>query len=132
MSALNSSPDIVAVKDGSIERKVPSSWRPVFEDVVRAFVKEDYRLRTGIPGVEEVSAETETHIRNSIRSYGATLTELPNETWESSVCMWYETYWDVLVDLWTQDEGRSDLVLSVRVTEGGDGFSFRIHMVYVP
>jgi len=93
MSALNSSPNIVAVKDGTIEREIPSSWRSVLQDVVSAFAKEDYRLKTAIPGVEEVSVETAPHIRNSIRSYGATLIGLPNETWESSVCMWYGTYW---------------------------------------
>lgn len=132
MSAQNTDPEIVVVKDGSIERKIPSSWRPVLQNVVSAFVQEGYHLKTGIPGVEEVSAKTATHVRNSIRSYGATLIDLPSETWESSVCMWYETHWDVLVDLWTQEEGRSDLVLSVRVTEGGDGFSFKVYMVYVP
>lgn len=46
--------------------------------------------------------------------------------------MWYGTHWDVLVDLWTQEEGRSDLVLSAKITEVPAGFSIKVHMVYVP
>ena len=46
--------------------------------------------------------------------------------------MWYGTYWDAFVDLWTKEEGRSDLVLSARVTEVSDGISIKLHMVYVP
>ena len=40
--------------------------------------------------------------------------------------------WDVLVDLWSSSEGRSDLVLSLHVSETNNGFEFSVYMVYVP
>lgn len=57
---------------------------------------------------------------------------MPDETWDSSVCNWYDDHWIVLVDLWTEGEGRSDMVLSVTVTEAGEGYGFEIYMVYAP
>ena len=58
--------------------------------------------------------------------------ELPDASWSTSVCMWYEFYWDVLVDLWTEEEGPSDLVLKVEIYEQGDRFRYRLQLVYVP
>jgi hypothetical protein len=41
-------------------------------------------------------------------------------------------HWDILVDLWTAEEGRSDLVLGGKVVEGSAGPRLTIDMVYVP
>ncbi|HFQ4970525.1 TPA: hypothetical protein ACGUUK_004309, partial [Vibrio vulnificus] len=60
------------------------------------------------------------------------LVALPEQTWDSSVCMWMETHWDVLIDLWTETEGLSDLVLQAKVFESKDGYKYQIEMVYVP
>ncbi|WP_423252184.1 DUF7668 domain-containing protein [Vibrio vulnificus] len=46
--------------------------------------------------------------------------------------MWMETHWDVLIDLWTETEGLSDLVLQAKVFESKDGYKYQIEMVYVP
>jgi hypothetical protein len=132
MSPVKPPPEVLAVKDASAQQAIPTSWRPVLAEVVSALRQGDYGLKAGVPGVKSVSAVTEVHIRESIRAYGATLVELPKESWESSVCMWYGTHWDALVDLWTKEEGRSDLVLSARIEEATNGYSFQVHMVYVP
>ena len=132
MSERSSGAEVLAVKDESRERPIPTAWRPVFRDIVNAFVERDYHLRVGVLGVEAVSVDTAVHIENYIQNYGATLVALPEEVWDSSVCIWSGRHWDALVDLWTQAEGRSDLVLSVRVTDINPGFAFRIQMVYVP
>jgi hypothetical protein len=42
------------------------------------------------------------------------------------------THWDVIVDLWTESEGRSDMILSARVTELDDEHRISIYLVYVP
>jgi len=123
---------VVATKDESTQHPIPNSWRPVLAKIVAAFAQGDYGLKVGVPGVEHVSSATEEQIRDFIHTYGATLVDLPEESWESSVCMWYGTYWDAFVDLWTKEEGRSDLVLSARFTEVTDGISVKLHMVYVP
>ena len=132
MSDRRSGAEVLAVKDGAQERPIPTTWRPVFRDIVNSFVEHDYCLKAGVSGVEAVSANTAAHIQKCIQNYGASLVELPEETWDSSVCIWSGSHWDVLVDLWTQTEGRSDLVLSARVADVGPGFVFKIHMVYVP
>lgn len=56
-------PDTPAVKDG-VERPIPSAWRPTFVRIVEAFVRHDYRLRAGVPGVAPVSEDTAGHIRD--------------------------------------------------------------------
>jgi hypothetical protein len=132
MNHRKSDSEVLPVKDESRERPIPSSWRPVFRNIVDAFVQRDYELRAGVQGVAPVSAETAAHIKNYIESYGETLVGLPEETWNSSVCIWQGDRWDALVDLWTLAEGRSDLVLSARVFEADSGFKFHIYMVYVP
>jgi hypothetical protein len=100
-----SSVEVMAVKDQSKERPIPVAWRPVFRSVVSAFVERDYRLEVGVSGVKPVSVDTATHIESYIQSYGATLIELPEEAWDSSVCIWMGNHWNALVDLWTEAEG---------------------------
>jgi len=124
--------DIPAVKDPESERAIPSSWRPVLARIVEAFARHDYRLNAGIPGVAPVSEETAAQIREYIEDYGTTLIELPEESWTTSVCIWMDDHWDALIDLWTVEEGRSDLVLQVHVSETHGGYVVNVYMVYVP
>lgn len=117
------------MSDESGQLPIPTHWRQTFREIVEAFAAADYR--PAIPGVEPLSADTATQVQHYIRDYGATLVALPEETWESSICMWAGDHWDTLVDLWTQEEGRSDLVLHAQVTDE-PSFSVRVHLVYVP
>ena len=71
-------------------------------------------------------------MKRYLADYGETLIDLPDETWETSVSQWMGPHWDVLVDLWTAESGRSDLVLHVQVFETRSGFRVEIHAVYVP
>jgi hypothetical protein len=132
MAKRKSDPEVLAVKDEDEQRPIPTAWRPVFREIVKAFVHHDYRLGGGVPGVAPVSAKTAKQIEAYIQDYGETLVELPEKTWASSVCIWMGRRWDVLIDLWTKGEGRSDLVLGARVTESKAGLVVRIEMVYVP
>ena len=120
------------LKDLDRSHPVPGAWRLPLSEIVHAFVVGDYALSAGVVGVEPVNDKTASQIRSCISEYGATLTELPDETWRTSVVQWYGEHWDFLVDLWTLQEGHSDLVLSGRVVEIGDGYSFEVHLVYVP
>lgn len=119
-------------KDEENERPIPDVWRSVFSSVVDAFVNKDYSLSCGVTGVSSISDETANHIKEYIADYGEELAQLPKETWESSICIWMGSHWDVLIDLWTVGEGRSDLVLGAQVSESVNGYSFDIGMVYVP
>jgi hypothetical protein len=120
------------VKDEEKAHPVAVAWRPILCEVVRAFVRGDYKLADGVPSVAPVPAATAKHIREYVADYGATLIELPKETWKTSCAQWMGHKWEVLVDLWTKEEGQSDLVLHVDVAESGAGYRFKIYLVYVP
>lgn len=132
MAKRKSNAEVLAIKDEDEQQPIPTAWRPVFREIVRALVHKDYRLSAGIPGVAPVTSKTAKHIEAYIDDYGEVLVELPEKTWVSSVCIWMGNGWDVLIDLWTKGEGRSDLVLSARVSETKSGLVVRIEMVHVP
>ena len=108
------------------------AWRPLLSAVVHAFAEGDLQLQRGIAGVDPVSLETAEHIRRYLHDYDATLVELPDASWETSVAQWMGNHWDVLVDLWTMEQGASDLVMKgqMRIADGDPNFV--IDMVYVP
>lgn len=124
--------EVPIVKDETGERPIPTAWRPVFREIVKAFAKRDYGLKDGVAGVAAVSADTADQIKSYISEYGATLVEIPEDTWNSSVCIWMGKRWNALVDLWTVADGRSDLVLDAKVLETATGYEFHIRMVYLP
>src|SRR5918997_2925253 len=98
-----------AVKDPDAAHPIAGAWRPMLREVVRRFVEGDYHLAQGVPGVEPVSTATAEQVRDYLADYGATLVELPGDTWQTSVAQWMGSHWDILVDLGTAEEGRSDL-----------------------
>lgn len=111
---------------------VPLVWRPVVRQVVEALRRGDPRRAADVPGVAPVSAETSTQIRDYLADYGETLVSLPEASWETSIARWAGGAWDALIDLWTEGEGRSDLVLHLRVHETQTDYRFDVGMVYVP
>ena len=123
---------VPVTKDSENEGPIPSAWRPTFKNIVDAFVRHDYRLADGVPGVAPVSEETATQIRTYIQEYGAKLVSLPDESWATSVCIWMDNHWNALIDLWTEEEGSSDLVLQVHVSDVGSDPLVTVYMVYVP
>ncbi|WP_197974115.1 hypothetical protein [Stenotrophomonas sp. CFBP 13725] len=116
-------------KGGEVEVPVPTVWRPTLVAIVDVLVKEEELL---LPKVTLQAQETWKDAQESVRAYGANLKSLPEESWDSSVCIWYGDFWDVLIDLYTEEEGRSDLVLQVHVYEVDDGYRYEIVLVYVP
>ena len=82
--------------------------------------------------IRPVSVPVAEAIAVNIRDYGVNLTDLPAESWLTSVSQWMGGYWDVLVDLFSIEEGASDLTLVVRVYEVGTEYSFEIQSVHVP
>jgi hypothetical protein len=124
--------DFRPFKDPHSEHPVAESWRPVLRDIVTAFLQSDYGLADGLPYVAPVSPSTAEQIREYIADYGETLVSLPDEAWETSVARWKGLFWDVIVDLWTAESGRSDMILAVRVFEVGSHYRFEIISVHVP
>jgi hypothetical protein len=47
--------EVLAVKDAAKEGPIPSAWRPVFREIVTAFVEGDFKVSAGVPGLSPVS-----------------------------------------------------------------------------
>lgn len=121
-----------APKDPEKQHPVPHVWRGTLAAVVDALKEGDFQLARGIPGVPKLAKGIAQDIEANINDYGARLVSLPEETWHSSACQWMGSYWDVLVDLFAEEEGLSDLALSVRIREFAGGYSFEVLSVHVP
>ncbi|WP_027066788.1 hypothetical protein [Maribacter sp. Hel_I_7] len=119
-------------KNEEDELPIPHIWRPIFKAIVNAFVKQDYNLNGGIKNVSSVSNETAEQIKEYIEDYGEELIELPEGTWDTSVYICNGDYWNVLIDLYTKNEGLSDLILNAEVRESEDGYVVDINLVNVP
>lgn len=119
-------------KNEEDELPIPHIWRPIFESIISAFVKQDYSLSCGVKNVNTVSKNTAEQIEEYIADYGEELIELPEECWDTSVYICYGDYWNVLIDLWTKDEGLSDLVLKAKVSQIKNEYVVQISVVYVP
>jgi len=119
------------LKDEEQEQSVPSEWRLKLRDIAGALKDGNYSLQ-GLADVDPLDGDTAARIARNIDAYGCTLSSLSDETWDTSVCQWQLDYWEVLVDLFTIEEGCSDLVLHLNVFERAGGFVFKVHLVYVP
>jgi hypothetical protein len=123
---------IMVLKDEEKQQPVPNIWRMTLCKIVESFKNGDFQLKNSIHFVRELSSEDALRIAQNIEHYGARLTSLPDDAWRTSVCQWMLGYWDVLIDLFTEEEGASDLVLFVRVYELAKGYEFQIESVHVP
>lgn len=124
--------EILVEKNENEELPIPHIWRPTFKAIVNAFVEKDYSLSSEIKNVKPISEETAEQIKEYIEDYGEELIELPNDTWNSSVYISYGNYWNILIDLYTKDEGLSDLVLNTEIREDNNEYIFDIKLVYIP
>ena len=119
-------------KDES-EGPVPELWRPTFSALVDSLVERAPTIGGGLPEVEPVPDAVREQCLSAVDNYrDVDLVPLPQETWKSSVTAWQGDHWLCLIDLWTEQEGRSDLVLEAEVRERTPGFRFTVNMVYVP
>ncbi|WP_313347512.1 hypothetical protein [Stenotrophomonas sp.] len=121
--------EVAIAKDGHREMSVPEVWRPTLVAIVDALVEE---REPSLPQVVDRAPAAWSGMQANVREYGARLKKLPEASWESSVCIWYGSFWDVLVDLHTEEEGRSDLVLQVHIHEDDGGYRYEVVLVYVP
>jgi hypothetical protein len=121
------------VKYGEHEGPVPQEWRATLAAIVDSLIRRDDTLAAGLYSVDPVPPDTIAACLEAVAAYGeVSLVSLPEETWVTSVARRYGDRWKCLVDLWTAEEGRSDLVLDADVFEAEDGYRFRIHLVHVP
>jgi hypothetical protein len=124
--------DIPVVYDEETAFQVPTVWRETLIRIVEAFKNNDLSAISRIEGVQNIELEYLHEIAENVTDYGETLVSLPDETWETSQALWMGFRWDVIVDLFTEQEGRSDLILFIRVFETNGTFEYSIQDIYVP
>lgn len=124
--------DIPVVYDEETASQVPTVWRETLIRIVEAFKNNDLAAINHIKGVQNIELEHLQDIAENITDYGETLVSLPDETWETSQALWMGFCWYVILDLFTEREGRSDLILSIRVFETDGVFEYSIQDIYVP
>ena len=71
--------EVPVVKDASKQVPIPSAWRPVFRDIAKAFVRGDFKVSAGVPGVSPVRDNVAQQIEAYVKNYGEMLVELPDE-----------------------------------------------------
>lgn len=120
------------LKDEVNQQPIPTIWRPVLFKIVEAFKEGDCNRLREVENVRSISDKDFAIFLENVVAYGANLTALSDSTWQTSVCLWMRGYWDVLVDLYTVEEGASDLALFASVYEVDDRFSFEIISIHVP
>ncbi len=125
--------EVAPLKDAA-QTAIPHAWRETLGAIVDSLLRGDLSIGEDLANVVPVPEDVSNQCRETVASYGSvTWIRLPEETWSTSVAMWQGNHWECLVDLWTAEEGRSDLVLEVTVTEDPEtGFRFRPHLVYIP
>lgn len=123
---------IPVTRDVNAQQAIPSEWRDTFRIICDAFVLGDVRVHNCAHEVKWPADEDEKIIAYNIEGYGLPLAPLSSETWKTSVCLWMEGYWDVLVDLYVGDGEASDLVLFAKVFPNNGTFKFEVGLVYVP
>ncbi|QKE84647.1 hypothetical protein [Arthrobacter sp. NEB 688] len=112
---------------------MPAAWRPALGEIVDQLVRGDGSQGRHIKRLEPVSDVVWSQCRDALEDYGdVDFISLPATSWETSVCQRRGERWFCHIDLWTTQEGRSDLVLEVSVREEVDGPRFTVELAYVP
>lgn len=124
---------VETVPQDGMSHLVPEDWRAELVDVVSALAEGDYTLSSLGDPVHEIDESTAMQIREAIEDYGATLAPLPEEAWQYAEAMWrVGDEYDVMVNLWTEEDGRSDLVLAATVIGEDSNIEIDVKLVYVP
>lgn len=116
------------------ESPVPERWRPVLSSIIHRLVIGDYAGLAADGLVSYTDDPTDTSIGRWIEEYPATLVDLPPEAWtysEHAPWVGQAQSWWVIVDLWTAEEGRSDLSMEATVWDDGTSIVAQVDNVHV-
>lgn len=102
------SEQIVVKMDCDNELPIPNEWRKTIQQIVEEIKNKNYTNLSNLPDVF-VSEKDFEDMRSYLDEYGEELTSLPEETWNSSVYLWLESHWELMIDLWTVSEGSAFL-----------------------
>ncbi len=130
---MDSVSDSAVVTESESQLPVPDVWRGAIRAIVDSFIRGDFSpVLTDLIRMRPLSDELKDFIRDIVADYGETLAILSDDTWLSSIYMWMGDFWEVYVDLWTEESGRSDMVLFLRFHESTCGYEVQVLSVHVP
>ncbi|GAA3567678.1 DUF7668 domain-containing protein [Kribbella ginsengisoli] len=117
----------------TVQTAVPHAWRATLSAIVDSLLRGDARIGQNLENVDPLAEDRSALCRELIEAYGSpTLIPLPDATWRTSIASWQGNRWDCLIDLWSAEDGSTDLVLDIAVFEDDEtAFRFRPHLVYV-
>jgi hypothetical protein len=119
-------------RNEELEQAIPVEWRPAIMEIVEAIRNRNLRSRN-VSGYEvSVDPAEIEDIYRGVDYYGDTLVSLSEDTWQTSVCRWMGSYWHLLIDLFTAEEGLSDLVLFLDVYEHESSTTFKVQSLHIP
>ncbi|MDN3647277.1 hypothetical protein QWY75_13785 [Pontixanthobacter aestiaquae] len=125
-------PSILKVeKDGSSELPIPLVWRSDLAKIVEYLISKDSSVIDSLD-FAPISKKNFAYIDQTIDLYGCTLVSLPDESWHTSFYRWMNGFWELWIDLFSLEEGASDLVLVVKVFESDDSYRFEFQSLHVP
>jgi hypothetical protein len=106
--------------------------RDAVKDVVALLVAREYaKLERRSAGIR-LSAED---MRRAVEEYGRTLRMPPDEVFGAfslgEVRGSVPKAWWIVIDLWTKEEGRSDLSLEMTIVDVGDQFRIEVDNIHV-
>lgn len=119
-------------KDSEVEQPIPNEWKDALYEIVEDIRNCRLQSREVTGGSYVVDPADADRIYENIDAYGEKLARLHEESWDTSICRWMTTYWYILIDLFTVDEGASDLVLVVNGHEVERSYRFDVQSVHVP
>lgn len=123
---------ILPLEDEHAEHPIATDWRPILTEVVERFVEGDFSLSSPVLCVLPVDPDIARLNKEYVSSYGQPLISLSNEVWNSSCAQWMGKHWEIIVDLCTETEGVSDLVLTGKVANVNGQPAFTVGLIYVP
>ena len=119
--------------DSEFQSPIPNIWRDCIIQIIEAFKDKDFGRLNTLPSVQCIDLAYASEIAENIDAYGAHLISLAEESWNTSVCIYMENEsWKAIIDLFTVEEGRSDLIIDLFIFKKENQFIFQINNIYVP
>lgn len=118
-------------KNENEELPVPMIWRQTIYKIVDELKKGNFQIQ-GIKNVDPLDVSNAETIRKSIDYYDDKILPLPEETWSTSTYRWVLDHWEIIIDLFTEREGLSDLSLFINVSENSSDYTFQVESIHVP
>ena len=119
-------------KNSTNELPIPSVWRTGLKRLADASVLAETIEADKHFSVVPADLQTKEINAANIMAYPDALGPLAEKSWDTSVYLWQDDHWEVLVDLSGVDGETTDLVFHAIVREVDDRFKVEPGLIYVP